>query len=354
MSFPYMQSDLSQSAQLQKLNQLQQLSFSPQINQRAGLNPLLLQQQQQQQAQVQAQLQAQQLQAQQQQQQQQHQPPQVPGSVPLPITTVKEVWNDNFHQEFNIIRQLITQYNYVSFSTEFPGILARPIGVFTSTNDYHYQTLRTNTDLLNLIQFGISLSDSNGKKPDNIYSTWQFNFKFDLNSEMISNEAFESLVKTGIDFNRHQMLGIDQFEFAELLTSSGLILLPNVYWTSFHSGYDFGFLISLLTNNQMPSKEEDFLHKIGLFFPNLYDLKILSKGLTNKETNPKLSLENLADELNIPRLNIFVSTGGQALLTNLTFIEMKNKLHDINKFNGLIHGLVTEQQQQQNPLLNEL
>ncbi|CCH44321.1 CCR4-NOT transcription complex subunit 7 [Wickerhamomyces ciferrii] len=385
MSFPYMQNDLNQSAQLQKLNQLQQLSFSPQINQR-NLNPLSVQQQQQQaqqqQAQVQAHLQAQAQQLQQQQQVQQLQQQQaqqqqaqqvqqqaqvqqhqqlggpigsiignnanVGGSVgstmPFPVTTVKEVWKENFHQEFAIIRQLITQYNYVSFSTEFPGILARPIGVFTSTNDYHYQTLRTNTDLLNLIQFGISLSDVNGKKPDNIYSTWQFNFKFDLNSEMISNEAYESLIKTGIDFNQHLSNGIDQFEFAELLTSSGLVLLKNVHWTSFHSGYDFGFLISLLTNNDMPNTEDEFINKIQIFFPNLFDLKILSKIINSKDSNPKLSLENLADELNIPRLNIFVSTGGQALLTNLTFIELKNKFNDLSKFNGLIHGLSNEAQ----------
>jgi len=366
-----MQNDLSQSAQLQKLNQLQQLQFSPQINQR-GLNPLLVQQQQQQQqqqqhnqnhsqqqqaqhVQVQAQLQQQQLQQLQQQQQaaqqqaqqaqlQQQQVQQIQqSSLPGQINTVKEVWSDNFQHEFNIIRQLITQFNHVSFSTEFPGILARPIGVFTSTTDYHYQTLRTNTDLLNLIQFGISLSDSNGKKPDNIYSTWQFNFKFDLNSEMISNEAFESLIKTGIDFHKHQSMGIDQFEFSELLTSSGLVLLPNVYWMSFHAGYDFGFLISLLTNNQMPAKEDEFLHKVKLYFPYLYDLKILSKAWNNDESNPKLSLENLADALAIPRLPIFVSTGGQAFLTTLVFMDLKKKLLDtLPNYNGLIHGLSNE------------
>lgn len=264
---------------------------------------------------------------------------------------MKEVWNDNFHQEFQIIRRLITRYNYVSFSTEFPGILARPIGVFTSTNDYHYQTLRTNCDLLNLIQFGISLSDANGEKPDNIYSTWQFNFKFDLNSEMISNDAFESLVKTGIDFHKHQILGINQFEFAELLTTSGLTLLPNYYWTSFHSGYDFGFLIAMLTNNSMPLKEEEFIAKLQLFFPNFYDLKVLAKNsLANtnreKDTN-KLSLEILADELNIPTSQLFVSTGGQALLTTLVFVELKNRIgsdENLSKFNGYIHGLSNEQQ----------
>lgn len=355
MSFPHLQQQVQPD--LQKLTQQahQQAAFnSPQVGQRS-LNPLLHQQLQQQQLHQQPQQLSQQLLQQQLQQQQQQQqiPPQLhPQQIQLPqqqsqVTTIKEVWNDNFHQEFQIIRQLIGQFNYVSFSTEFPGILARPIGVFTSTNDYHYQTLRTNTDLLNLIQFGISLSDAKGEKPDNIHSTWQFNFKFDLNSRMISNDAFEALIKTGIDFHKHQLLGIDQFEFAEMLTSSGLILLPNVHWTSFHAGYDFGFLISMLTNNLMPSKEEDFVHKLQLFFPNLYDLKILFKHINRESDKSKSSLESLADDLNIPRSQLFVSTGGQALLTNLCLIELKNRsggIEPLQKFKGVVHGLNSENQ----------
>lgn len=290
------------------------------------------------------------LQQQLQQQQQQQQAQQAQQVQQQQLTTIKEVWADNFHQEFQIIRELITHYNYVSFSTEFPGILSRPIGSFNSTNDYHYQTLRTNSDLLNLIQFGISLSDVNGKKPDNLISSWQFNFKFDLKKEMISNESFESLIKLGIDFNKHLNFGIDQFEFAELLTTSGLVLLPNVYWSSFHCGYDFGFLISLLTNNAMPNSKQDFLKLLNYYFPNIFDLKIISKNYLG---NPKInSLDNLADELNIPRLQSFLSTGGQALLTNLSFIEIKNRYSqsDLVKFIGIIHGLNDPISQQQNNL----
>ena len=36
--------------------------------------------------------------------------------------------------------------------TEFPGVVARPIGQFTGNADYHYQTLRCNCDLLKIIQ----------------------------------------------------------------------------------------------------------------------------------------------------------------------------------------------------------
>ena len=63
--------------------------------------------------------------------------------------------------------------------TEFPGVVARPIGEFRSTADYQYQVLRCNVDLLKLIQVGITFYDENGKSPTP-YSTWQFNFQFSL------------------------------------------------------------------------------------------------------------------------------------------------------------------------------
>lgn len=36
--------------------------------------------------------------------------------------------------------------------------------------------------------------------------------------------------------------------------TSGLVLMPNVTWLSFHSGYDFGYLIKLLTCSNLPTQ----------------------------------------------------------------------------------------------------
>lgn len=63
--------------------------------------------------------------------------------------------------------------------TEFPGVVARPIGEFRSTADYQYQLLRCNVDLLRIIQLGLTFMDDECKTPTG-YSTWQFNFKFNL------------------------------------------------------------------------------------------------------------------------------------------------------------------------------
>ena len=63
--------------------------------------------------------------------------------------------------------------------TEFPGVVARPIGTFKTSSDYHYQTMRCNVDLLKIIQLGITLANDEGQLPQEC-STWQFNFKFSL------------------------------------------------------------------------------------------------------------------------------------------------------------------------------
>ena len=63
--------------------------------------------------------------------------------------------------------------------TEFPGVVARPIGTFKTSSDYHYQTMRCNVDLLKIIQVGITFADENGELPEPC-CTWQFNFRFSV------------------------------------------------------------------------------------------------------------------------------------------------------------------------------
>ena len=63
--------------------------------------------------------------------------------------------------------------------TEFPGVVARPIGSFKSSSDFHYQTLRCNVDLLKIIQIGLTLCNEEGQLAPGI-CTFQFNFKFSL------------------------------------------------------------------------------------------------------------------------------------------------------------------------------
>jgi len=69
---------------------------------------------------------------------------------------------------------------------------------------------------------------------------------------MYAQDSIELLTRSGIDFAAHEERGIEVEAFGELLMSSGLVLRDGVKWISFHSGYDFGYLLKLLTAAPLP------------------------------------------------------------------------------------------------------
>jgi CCR4-NOT transcription complex subunit 7/8 len=130
---------------------------------------------------------------------------------------------------------------------------------------------------------------------------------------MFAPESVELLQKSGIDFQRHEEIGILPNDFAELMITSGLVLTDETRWISFHrfvacssrpclstepwsvSGYDFGYFLKLLTALSLPTTEEAFFDKLHKWFPISYDMKTMmrvAKGL-------KGGLQEVADDLGV-------------------------------------------------------
>ncbi|KAJ2850894.1 CCR4-NOT core DEDD RNase subunit [Coemansia brasiliensis] len=262
---------------------------------------------------------------------------------------IRDVWESNLEEEFALIRKLIDKYNYISMDTEFPGVVARPIGTFNSTSDYHYQLLRCNVDLLNIIQLGITLMDEEGNPPPGVCS-WQFNFKFSLSSDMYAQESIDLLSKSGIDFRKNEEFGIDTFHFGELLTDSGLVLFKNVRWVSFHSGYDFGYLLKLLTCDALPEEEAGFFEVLHTFFPGIFDIKYMMRSCRML----KGGLQDVADDLEVPRIGPQHQAGSDSLLTAMTFFKLREKYFencvDEPKYLGHLFGLGSQTFQSSQPV----
>merc|ERR1711884_524915 len=94
----------------------------------------------------------------------------------------KDRTQEEFHEELHEFREichLVQKYPFVAMDTEFPGIVAKPVGSFSSADEYKYQLVKCNVDLLKLIQLSITLFDGSGNLPKGV-CTWQFNFKFNL------------------------------------------------------------------------------------------------------------------------------------------------------------------------------
>ncbi|ORX98266.1 CAF1-domain-containing protein [Basidiobolus meristosporus CBS 931.73] len=251
---------------------------------------------------------------------------------------IKEVWADNLEQEIAYLRVLIEKYPYVAMDTEFPGVVARPIGTFKTSADYHFQTLRCNVDLLKLIQLGITLADERGNLAPGI-CTWQFNFKFSLSDDSYAQDSIDLLSNSGLDFEKHQEFGIDVHHFGELLISSGFVLFSEVKWISFHSGYDFGYLLKVLTCTPLPASETEFFELLRIYFPCIYDIKYLMKSCKNL----KGGLQDIADELQVPRIGPQHQAGSDSLLTSATFFKMRQIFFDDHiddeKYLGYLYGL---------------
>lgn len=288
---------------------------------------------------------------------------------------IRDVWKHNLDSEMKVIRSLIDKYPYVSMvsddsggsgsvaeidkakDTEFPGVVARPMGNFPSKADYHYQCLRCNVDLLKLIQLGITLFSDQGEVPpahpdspsdrrpysNNLIPypcTWTFNFDFSLEEDMFSADSIEMLKKAGVDFDKAAESGINPMEFGSLLTTSGMVLNDDVKWLSFHSGYDFGYLVKIMSQQQLPKDEESYLQIVHRWFPSIYDIKFLFRHLHEKSRRgvldqdsanfieglgTKSGLQDIADQIGCQREGKPHTAGSDAWLTGAVFWQMRQR-----------------------------
>nr|TKS11134.1 hypothetical protein D5086_0000077360 [Populus alba] len=253
---------------------------------------------------------------------------------------IREVWNDNLEEEFALIREIVDQFNHVAMDTEFPGVVLRPVGNFKNISDYNYQTLKDNVDMLKLIQLGLTFSDENGNLPTcgtDKFCIWQFNFReFNVTEDIFASDSIELLRQCGIDFKKNSEMGIDVNRFGELLMSSGIVLNDGVNWVTFHSGYDFGYLLKLLTCRSLPDSQAGFFDLINMYFPMVYDIKHLMKFCNSLHGG----LNKLAELLEVERIGVCHQAGSDSLLTSSTFKKLKDNFFSgsTEKYAGVLRN----------------
>lgn len=253
---------------------------------------------------------------------------------------IRNVWADNLEEEFAFIRNIVDDYPYVAMDTEFPGIIAQPTKELSDPRDYEYEKVKLNVDLLKLIQLGLTFSDANGNLPHcdtDKFCVWQFNFReFNPMHGMYDIDSLLLLSKSGIQFGRNIQEGISARRFGELLMSSGVVLNDSVCWVTFHSGYDFGYLLKLLTCKELPDTQAGFFELMGIFFPVLYDVKHLMRfcGLHG-------GLNKLARLLGVERVGISHQAGSDSLVTARAFKKLKDNNFGgrVERYAGVLFGL---------------
>lgn len=181
-----------------------------------------------------------------------------------------------------------------------------------------------------------------------------------MQDDMYNQDSIDFLTQAGLDLELHEKNGIEPDQFGALLISSGLVLLDDVRWISFHSGYDFGYLVKLMLCKPLPEDETEYRKLLSIFFPSIYDIKYMVKHaqrnqsvndspLTPQASNilnslgQKSSLQDLADELGIKRVGVAHQAGSDSLLTGKIFWDVRknifNGVIDDEKYLGQVWGL---------------
>ncbi|CAJ0937350.1 unnamed protein product, partial [Mesorhabditis belari] len=245
---------------------------------------------------------------------------------------IHDCWRQNLDEEFARIRALMKTYPYIAMDTEFPGVVATPMGQFRSKEDFNYQQVSCNVNMLKLIQVGFALVNEKGDLPPG-GDVWQFNFQFSLDDDMYSVDSVEMLRTAGIDFNRLRTDGINMEDFGELLTTSGLIVDPSITWVTFSSGYDFGYLMRSIINTELPKEEIEFFRFHRILFPSCYDIKLLLRLPACQNAKLKGGLQEVADQLDVKRIGARHQAGSDALLTAKIFFKIKQQFFDEQAWN---------------------
>jgi CCR4-NOT transcription complex subunit 7/8 len=190
---------------------------------------------------------------------------------------IRQVWADNVDREFKLIRAAVERFPYVSMDTEFPGVIHHP-GPSSKhpaalTPAERYALVKSNVDALHLIQVGLAFAPTPSSPPA---VAFQVNLReFDPRVHRHSPDSVRLLAASGLDLAAHRARGVPARAFAALLVSSGLVCgNPGVAWVTFHSAYDFAYLVKTLMGRKLPRSLPEFLRYVRVYFgTEVYDVK---------------------------------------------------------------------------------
>ncbi|CAA2959021.1 probable CCR4-associated factor 1 homolog 11 [Olea europaea subsp. europaea] len=161
--------------------------------------------------------------------------------------------------------------------TEFPGVIyhypeLRRSSLFPCQN---YSIVKKNVNAMKLIQLGLTLFDPQGNLPDfgtEFCFVWKFNFMdFGVDEDLQNPKSIALFKRQGIDFFINKLIGISFADYAFLFMASRISIATrwlgrNRTWITFHSTYDFGFLVKMLSQQNLPHDLSQFMQLVRMYF----------------------------------------------------------------------------------------
>lgn len=247
---------------------------------------------------------------------------------------IRNVWANNLDKEMALVREACCIYPFVAMDTEFPGVVSQPIPD-KNKQDTYFKTVTMNANFLKIIQIGITFFDKDGNHAKDC-PAWQFNFKFDKEKDEMAKASIDMLEKCGLNFDTLRDNGIDPCYFGELFNTCGLTYNENLTWISFHSGYDFAYLLHLISSDDLPQDQGEFFQLLDIVFPNIIDIKYIAA-----KVGLKGGLSKVSDELLVTRIGPSHQAGSDSILTGDAFFQLINYPEtkiDYKQYVGVLYG----------------
>ena len=232
-------------------------------------------------------------------------------------TGILDVYRKDVGVVIRCIGKLVKKYSIISIDTEFAGTCMDTIGININPHIIVYQNLRFCVNSSKLIQLGISLCNSYGKRPYP-YHSFQFNFMFDVSKDDINVTSRDLLIENGVDFELIKSEGIDPIEFSELLIYHNILANQSLTWISFQGSIDFTYLIKLICND-IPSDHNKFFDILRFMFPVMFDIKSLISRINDLVGG----VSKIAKKLGIERVGKCHTAGSDSMLCLLIFNIIK-------------------------------
>ncbi|XP_047309402.1 poly(A) ribonuclease pop2-like [Impatiens glandulifera] len=198
---------------------------------------------------------------------------------------VINVWKENMDHEIEEITQIVREFNFVAFDTEFPD--------FDLTTDDEFD-------------------------PDSI----------------------ELLIKSGLDLELFKTRGIPLCgSIGEKLLASGVFNNKRNCLVSFQGSSDMGYLIKLFTQQDLPQTYQEFMILVARYFPYSIDVKLLSNVFMQGNTK---GLDIVSNSLRLKRKGGISHQGGSdSYLTYIVFLKLLEENRDEikNSHYNTLYGL---------------
>ncbi|KAH9370571.1 hypothetical protein HPB48_002498 [Haemaphysalis longicornis] len=148
---------------------------------------------------------------------------------------------------------------------------------------HQFAMVRGNIRLFNITQVGFDFPDESDKATLSCsYRSQDFNVY--LAENRWAKYPTRLLTKSGTQFREHEEGATEPNEFPGLLTTFAVVLPEDVGWLTLQDGFDFGYLLEVLTGQNLPIEVSNFQKLLSICNPVISDVE----HITTIGPRPKL------------------------------------------------------------------